>query len=194
MCSGEETWQHGNSLVNYMKLVEMDGLTGKVKFDKSGLRTDFTLDIVELKRHGLEKVGSWHEKDGIKFSRNFMKTYSEIVESLQNKTLVVTTVVVSVQFKKNVVNPTLFQSPPYSMVTESEKKLVGNDAFEGYAIDLISEISEILKFNYTFKWVDDGAYGYKNKETGEWNGLMGEILTQVGKDFSQNIDHRRRFC
>ena len=93
--------------------------------------------------------------------------------------------------KKIVVNPTLFQSPPYSMVTESEKKLVGNDAFEGYAIDLISEISEILKFNYTFKWVDDGAYGYKNKETGEWNGLMGEILTQVGKDSSQNIDCRR---
>ena len=97
-CSGEETWQHGNSLINYMKLVEMDGLTGKVKFDKSGRRTDFTLDIVELKKHGLEKVGSWHDKDGIKFSRNFMKTYSEIVESLQNKTLVVTTVVVSFLF------------------------------------------------------------------------------------------------
>ena len=77
-----------------MKLVEMDGLTGKVKFDERGLRTDFTLEIVELKRHGLEKVGSWQDKDGIKFSRNFMKTYSEIVESLQNKTLVVTTVVV----------------------------------------------------------------------------------------------------
>ncbi len=36
------------------------------------------------------------------------------------------------------------------------------------------------EFNYTFKWVDDGAYGYKNKETGEWNGLMGELLSQVG--------------
>ena len=34
-------------------------------------------------------------------------------------------------------------------------------------------------FSYTFKWVDDGAYGYKNKETGEWNGLMGELLSQV---------------
>ena len=98
-CSGEETWQHGNSLVNYMKLVEMDGLTGKVKFDERGLRTDFTLEIVELKRHGLEKVGSWQDKDGIKFSRNFMKTYSEIVESLQNKTLVVTTVVVRVPLR-----------------------------------------------------------------------------------------------
>ena len=77
-----------------MKLVEMKGLTGKVKFDKHGMRTNFTLDIVELKRHGLEKVGSWHDVDGIKFSRNFVTTYSEIVESLQSKTLVVTTVVV----------------------------------------------------------------------------------------------------
>ena len=80
---------------------------------------------------------------------------------------------------KMLFNLSLFQSPPYSMVTESTKKLVGNDAFEGYAIDLISEIAHILKFNYTFKWVDDGAYGYKNKETGEWNGLMGELLSQV---------------
>ena len=36
------------------------------------------------------------------------------------------------------------------------------------------------EFNYTFKWVDDGAYGYHNKDTGEWNGLMGELLSQVG--------------
>ena len=91
-CSGEETWQHGNSLVNYMKLVEMDGLTGKVKFDQRGLRTDFTLEIIELKKHGLERVGSWHDQRGIEFSRNFTETYSEIVESLQNKTLVVTTI------------------------------------------------------------------------------------------------------
>ena len=28
------------------------------------------------------------------------------------------------------------------------------------------------------KWVDDGAYGFMNKETGEWNGLMGELLAQ----------------
>ena len=37
-----------------------------------------------------------------------------------------------------------FQSPPYSMFKESAEKMVGNDAFEGYAIDLISEIAQIL--------------------------------------------------
>ena len=97
------------------------------------------------------------------------------------------------------------------MFKESTEKLVGNDAFEGYAIDLIAEIAKILRkcplrrqfndilwlvlsnlgFNYTFKWVDDGAYGYKNKETGEWNGLMGELLSQVSHTWHQiNIKAR----
>jgi hypothetical protein len=40
----------------------------------------------------------------------------------------------------------------------------------------------VPEFNYTFKWVDDGAYGFKNKDSGEWNGLMGELLAQVGGD------------
>ena len=59
-----------------MKLVEMNGLTGKVwslvlvffssmfvfpkvKFNQRGLRTDFSLEIIELKKHGLERVGTW---------------------------------------------------------------------------------------------------------------------------------------
>ena len=38
----------------------------------------------------------------------------------------------------------VFQSHPYSMFKESSEKLVGNDAFEGFAIDLIEEIAQIL--------------------------------------------------
>ena len=30
-CDGEETWVHGNSLINYMKMVEMNGLSGKIR-------------------------------------------------------------------------------------------------------------------------------------------------------------------
>ena len=45
-----------------------------------------------------------------------------------------------------------FQSPPYSMYRDSQKRLTGNDVFEGYAIDLIKNISEILsKFKQSEK-------------------------------------------
>lgn len=45
------------------------------------------------------------------------------------------------------------------MLVESHKKLSGNDRFEGFAIDLATELSQVLGFNFTFKLVDDGKYG-----------------------------------
>ena len=54
---GDNTWEHGNSLINYMKMADINGLTGRIKFDENGHRQDFELEIVELKKHGLDKVG-----------------------------------------------------------------------------------------------------------------------------------------
>ena len=34
----------------------MEGLTGPINFDARGFRTDFNLDIIELKQEGLVKV------------------------------------------------------------------------------------------------------------------------------------------
>ena len=40
------------------------------------------------------QVGHWRERTGVNMTRNFTETITEIVESLQNKTLVVTTIMV----------------------------------------------------------------------------------------------------
>ena len=42
------------------------------------------------------------------------------------------------------------------MYVESFEKLSGNDRFEGFAIDLATELSQVLGFNFTIKLVDDG--------------------------------------
>lgn len=52
------------------------------------------------------------------------------------------------------------------MRKDSAEKLTGNNQFEGYAIDLVHEISKILGFNYTFRLVPDGRYGSLNKLSG----------------------------
>ena len=52
--------------------------------------------------------------------------------------------------------------------------MTGNDRFEGFAIDLMSEIAKFLQFNVTFKLVDDNKYGNKN-EHGRWNGMINEV-------------------
>lgn len=56
-CSGETSWAHGSSLINYMKLTEFNGLSGLIKFDSQGLRTTFGLDVLELQNTGLEPIG-----------------------------------------------------------------------------------------------------------------------------------------
>ncbi|PNF30864.1 Glutamate receptor ionotropic, kainate 2 [Cryptotermes secundus] len=161
-CDAVDTWPHGYSLINYMKIVEMQGLTGVIKFDNQGFRSNFVLDIVELSKDGLKKIGTWNSTEGVNFTRTYGEAYTQIVESLQNKTFVVTTIL----------------SSPYCMRKDSSEKLSGNAQFEGYGLDLVHEISKILGFNYTFKLVPDGRYGSLNRETKEWDGMMKELLDQ----------------
>ena len=53
----------------------MRGLTGRIKFDQHGLRTDFTLEIVELKKDGLLKVGIYNEStEKVNFTRRDRST------------------------------------------------------------------------------------------------------------------------
>ncbi|XP_043279379.1 glutamate receptor ionotropic, kainate 2 isoform X2 [Venturia canescens] len=162
-CESTDTWSHGYSLINYMKIVEMTGLTGVIKFDHQGFRSDFTLDIIELNsKEGLKKIGTWNSTEGVNFTRSFGDAYTQIVENLQNKTFIVTTIL----------------SAPYCMRKDSSESLTGNAQFEGYSVDLIHEISRILGFNYTFRLVPDDHYGSLNRETKEWDGMMKELLDQ----------------
>ncbi|KAH1017776.1 hypothetical protein HUJ05_008373 [Dendroctonus ponderosae] len=155
-CDAVDFWPHGYSLINYMKVVEMRGLTGVIKFDHQGFRSDFMLDIVELTREGLKKIGTWNASEGVNFTRTYGEAYTQIVEIIQNKTFVVTTIL----------------SSPYVMRKEASEKLTGNAQFEGYAVDLIHEISRTLGFNYTIKLAPDGRYGSLNRETSEWDGMI----------------------
>lgn len=113
-CDGQDTWPHGYSLINYMKIVsnstieseesgtkfgiflqvEMKGLTNLIKFDNQGFRTDFILDIIELSASGIRKVGDWNSTQGVNFTRSFGDQQQDIVDNLKNKTLIVTALLV----------------------------------------------------------------------------------------------------
>ncbi|KAM7412763.1 hypothetical protein PAMA_020238 [Pampus argenteus] len=67
---------------------------------------------------------------------------------------------------------------PYVMYKKSDKPLYGNDRFEGYCLDLLKELSNILGFSYEVKLVSDGKYGAQN-DKGEWNGMVRELIDHV---------------
>lgn len=71
---------------------------------------------------------------------------------------------------------------PYTMLKEEAASLTGNDRYEGYAIDLIKELSLMLGFSYTFIEQVDGHYGIPDERTGKWDGMIGEVLNGVSTE------------
>ena len=86
---------------------------------------------------------------------------------------------------KKLTSPLLFiwsfgsvQEEPYVMLKKSDKALVGNDRFEGFCIDLLKELSNILGFTYEIRLVPDGKYGSQD-DKGQWNGMIRELIEHV---------------
>lgn len=76
------------------------------------------------------------------------------------------------------------------MFKKSDKPLYGNDRFEGYCIDLLRELSAILGFRYEVRLVEDGRYGALDESTGQWNGMVRELMDHVSQ---QKQNHRKMF-
>ena len=59
------------------------------------------------------------------------------------------------------------------------KNYTGNNRFYGFAIDLLEEVARISKFSYIVDLNPDGVYGVKNPDTGEWNGIVKQLMAHV---------------
>lgn len=63
------------------------------------------------------------------------------------------------------------------------KALKGNERYEGFCIDLLSEISRIVGFDYTIVPVPDGRYGVRSN--GQWDGIVRQLIDRVSKQSYQ---------
>uniref|UniRef100_A0A670Y0N6 Glutamate receptor n=1 Tax=Pseudonaja textilis TaxID=8673 RepID=A0A670Y0N6_PSETE len=159
-CHRHKPWRFGTRFMNLIKEGHWSGLTGRISFNKTdGLRKDFDLDIISLKEEGMEKIGIWNSNRGLNMTNSNKDRSTNITDSLANRTLIVTTIL----------------EDPYVMYKKSDKPLYGNDRFEGYCLDLLKELSNILGFIYEVKLVSDGKYGAQN-DKGEWNGMVKELI------------------
>lgn len=61
----------------------------------------------------------------------------------------------------------------------------GNDQFEGYCVDLASEIAKHIGIKYKISIVPDGKYGARDPETKIWNGMVGELVYGVSPTLGQ---------
>ncbi|CAK9800338.1 Glutamate receptor ionotropic, kainate 2 [Anthophora plagiata] len=159
-CNGTVSWEHGYSLNNFMRLSEMEGLTGLIKFDTAGFRSDFQLDVIRVAEDGIKKIGMWNSTNTVEWQLESRPPKSDVELSLQNKTFIILIAI----------------SHPYGMLKESADMMTGNDRYEGFGIDIIVELSKMLGFNYTFEVQGDNVYGSYSKKLKRWTGMLGKII------------------
>ncbi|XP_017872751.1 PREDICTED: glutamate receptor ionotropic, kainate 2-like, partial [Drosophila arizonae] len=138
----------------YSKKVEWKGLTGPIQF-KEGQRIQFKLDLIKLKQHSIVKVGEWtpHNHLNITEPSLFFEAGS------MNVTLVVITIL----------------ETPYVMMHYG-KNYTGNERFYGFCVDILENISHEVGFDYILDLVPDRKYGAKDPETGQWNGMVAQLM------------------
>ncbi|KMZ07266.1 uncharacterized protein Dsimw501_GD24375 [Drosophila simulans] len=134
--------------------VEWKGLTGPIQF-KDGQRVQFKLDLIKLKQHSIVKVGEWTPHGHL----NITEPSMFFDAGSMNVTLVVITIL----------------ETPYVMMHYG-KNFTGNERFYGFCVDILETISREVGFDYILDLVPDRKYGAKDPETGEWNGMVAQLM------------------
>ncbi|XP_055379345.1 glutamate receptor 3-like [Condylostylus longicornis] len=153
-------WNFGEKLLETMKNIPVKEKnqifsTKDIKFDDTGERIGFVVEIYELKTQ--VKVATWNSDGIVDFHKNNEKEFSigkphfRIVSRL---------------------------TAPYltEKIAESGDVLYGNERYEGFLCDLIYVLSKQMKFNYSIYIASDNYYGSFDFKRNEWNGIIGEIV------------------
>uniref|UniRef100_A0A673Y7P6 Glutamate receptor n=1 Tax=Salmo trutta TaxID=8032 RepID=A0A673Y7P6_SALTR len=154
-------WSQGIDIERALKMVQVQGMTGNIQFDSYGRRSNYTIDVYEMRTGGPKKVqiGYWNE-----YQRLVNLLEQQVVanesSSVENRTIVVTTIM----------------EAPYVMYKKHQMNLEGNDRYEGYCVDLAAEIAKHVGIRYKLSVVADGKYGARDPDTKTWNGMVGELV------------------
>ena len=139
-----------------------------IQFDLNGFRTNVQLDLLEKHMAKLEKTAIWAPGIGVNYTRTAAEAEAQNVDKLQNKTMrVTTTTTIPFVIKKKL-----------DVEDAVLERLSFEEKYEGYVVDFVKYLAEEVKFKYKFHIVGDGNYGGKNPDTGEWNGMIRELLDQ----------------
>ncbi|XP_047246573.1 glutamate receptor 4a isoform X1 [Girardinichthys multiradiatus] len=152
-------WNQGIDMERALKQVRIQGLTGNIQFDHYGRRVNYTMDVFELKSNGPRKIGYWNDIDKLVLVQDG-NGLSNDSSGMENRTVVVTTIM----------------EGPYVMLKKNWELYEGNDQYEGYCVDLASEIAKHIGIKYKISIVPDGKYGARDPETKIWNGMVGELV------------------
>ncbi|PSN42076.1 hypothetical protein C0J52_16395 [Blattella germanica] len=194
-CEEASDMEHASVIADYITNNEvlMHGMTGRIELDKSGNRTNMELQILQLQENGLTTIGRWNSSDILKFSKN-LAVFHVDMDHLERKASSSRGIrrsynasykLAVVRYAKTTTNRKAGKkfgldesnSSPYVMKKYTGEDLHGSDRFEGYVIDMLEELSQVLGFTYELKI--NYEYGSLDPQTNKWTGMLHEL--QMGR-------------
>jgi len=167
-CTAQATWPDGEKVLNYLKDVDHLGLTGEIRFDSDGFRTDIQLDLIEKIRGRFRKTATWSPETGVNYTLTSEEIGTQMIEKLANRTLRVVTTPNDPYVMEREFDHTVTQ--------EAKARMSFLERYEGFCIDLIKALAKDLKFKFEFHLEPDGSYG--GLKNGQWTGMIRELRTQ----------------
>ncbi|GBP79800.1 Glutamate receptor ionotropic, kainate 3 [Eumeta japonica] len=164
----QEPWSLGAAMQDSLLKTQTKGATGNVAFDETGRRVNYTLYVNEIYVHKRDTIGWWYHADG-----------GDIVPEV-DENLKATTQHSSKHFRviSRIAKPYFYKVDNYTGSADNP------EAYEGFAVDLIAAIFELLNgmnYNYTYSYAGDLIHAGKSPGTyvesqKKWNGLIGDLL------------------
>ncbi|KAF3841224.1 hypothetical protein F7725_007086 [Dissostichus mawsoni] len=95
-------WSQGIDIERALKMVQVQGMTGNIQFDTFGRRSNYTIEVYEMKAAGPRKIGYWNEYQKFVYIMDPQVTNES--SSVENRTIVVTTIMEApyVMYKKTI--------------------------------------------------------------------------------------------
>ncbi|CAG5119893.1 unnamed protein product [Candidula unifasciata] len=153
-----------------MKQTVSQGLSGSLSFNEQGFRKDFNLGVYSMALDlGLQKIGTWSP------ATKFVSVHARPAaqghglddyepRDVNSSMLTITSILTA---------PFLMRKAPKS----GEPPLMGKNKYEGYSMDLATELAQEVGFDFDIQLVKDGNFGSRDPINNTWNGIMGELIS-----------------
>lgn len=127
---------------------DVEKASGNINFDDKGQRSNYTIHIYRSALSmPLAKIGTYSKQGGLRVIEEFMFRENTLPNMIRNRQRIVVS---------------LLDEPFFMLKKDAlEKNLTGNDRFEGYCVDLVEKLSQVVNFTYELRSVKDGKFGVK---------------------------------
>ena len=181
-CSTESKgWDSGETVLNALLKANYSGISGEISFSNDGERRFPSYDILNFVDDKFTSVGRWNSSgltmtNPVQFLGGITAAPTGVAKNLLGRHLRLGSV----------------EEQPFMYY--STEGCEGNGCWSGMVNDMVIKLAEELGFTYEYIQPKDMKFGARNKSTGEWNGMIRDLLDDktdmIAIDLSTNSERK----